>query len=185
VQRGVANKARTIRNPRSHRRARAEDLRAERDPWRARIAPDPSGTAQVEVPRRWCAEVRARPRVRSRHSTAGGEDDSASFGDLLRELTPLEEQVEVELIYIALHLAIADPSGAAEILAAPPGTATKSRVAEQIGRISAAARSACGQLEAEALRRPLSGARSPPFGCPITSRRLCRPSGGAASGRAR
>src|SRR5213592_1552512 len=111
VQRGVANKARTIRIPvhiveREQKISRAERellVRLERAPTDTEVA------EQAKLPIKQVREVRAAARAVASLDRPVGEDDSASFGDLFAsaEATP-DEQVELELTERALHEAVAD-----------------------------------------------------------------------------
>ena len=115
VQRGVANKARTIRIPvhiveREQRISRAErELVAtlERPPTDEELA------EKAKLPVKQVREVRSAARAVASLDRPVGEDDSASFGDLFAsdEATP-DEQVEVELTEQALHAAVAELSRA-------------------------------------------------------------------------
>src|SRR5438874_2020269 len=113
VQRGVANKARTIRIPvhiveREQKIARAErELIAtlERTPTDEELA------EKAKLPLKQVREVRNAARAVASLDRPVGEDDSASFGDLFasKELAP-DEQVELDLTEKALRDAVADLS---------------------------------------------------------------------------
>ena len=113
MQRGVANKARTIRIPvhiveREQKISRAERelvAKLERAPTDEEIA------EKSKLPLKQVREVRAAARAVASLDKPVGEDDSASFGDLFAsdEKTP-DEQVEVELTERALHHAVAELS---------------------------------------------------------------------------
>src|SRR5438045_3929792 len=113
AQRGVANKARTIRIPvhiveREQKISRAErELVAtlERDPTDDELA------EKAKLPLKQVREVRAAARAVASLDKPVGEDDSASFGDLFAspDAQP-DEQVEVELTEKALHDAVAELS---------------------------------------------------------------------------
>src|SRR5438034_6901860 len=100
VQRGVANKARTIRIPvhiveREQKISRAERelvARLERAPTEDEVA------KRAKLPIKQVREVRAAARAVASLDKPVGEDDSAAFGDLFAssEATP-DEQVEVDL----------------------------------------------------------------------------------------
>jgi len=159
VQRGVANKARTIRIPvhiveREQKISRAErDLVAklERTPSDAEVA------EQAKLPIKQVREVRAAARAVASLDRPVGEDDSASFGDLFASAeAPPDEQVEVDLTEKALHAAIADlPEREQSILKLRYGLngAQEPKSLEEIGRIMGITRERVRQLEAEALRR--------------------------------
>src|SRR5437762_10004862 len=113
VQRGVANKARTIRIPvhiveREQKISRAERelvAKLERAPTDEELA------EKAKLPLKQVREVRAAARAVASLDKPVGEDDSAAFGDLFAspDATP-DEQVEVELTERALHEAVADLS---------------------------------------------------------------------------
>src|SRR5438105_14422138 len=159
VQRGVANKARTIRIPvhiveREQKISRAErDLVAklERTPTDDEIA------AQSKLSVKHVREVRAAARAVASLDKPVGEDDSVSFGDLFASAeAPPDEQVEVDLTEKALHAAIADlPEREQSILKLRYGLdgAQEPKSLEEIGRIMGITRERVRQLEAEALRR--------------------------------
>jgi RNA polymerase sigma factor (sigma-70 family) len=159
VQRGVANKARTIRIPvhiveREQKISRAERelvAKLERAPTDQELA------AASKLPLKQVREVRAAARAVASLDKPVGEDDSASFGDLFAspDASP-EEQVEVELTEKALHEAIADLSEREQqILELRYGLKgnEEPKSLEQIGRILGVTRERVRQLEAEALRR--------------------------------
>jgi RNA polymerase primary sigma factor len=159
VQRGVANKARTIRIPvhiveREQKISRAERelvAKLERTPSDAEVA------EQAKLPIKQVREVRAAARAVASLDRPVGEDDSAAFGDLFAsaEATP-DEQVEVDLTERALHAAIADlPEREQSILKLRYGLngAQEPKSLEEIGRIMGITRERVRQLEAEALRR--------------------------------
>src|SRR5689334_19703589 len=158
VQRGVANKARTIRIPvhiveREQKISRAERelvAKLERPPSDAEVA------EQAKLPIKQVREVRAAARAVASLDRPVGEDDSASFGDLFAsaEATP-DEQVEVDLTEQAVHAAIADLSEREQrILKLRYGLdgAEEPKSLEEIGRILGITRERVRQLEAEALR---------------------------------
>jgi RNA polymerase primary sigma factor len=159
VQRGVANKARTIRIPvhiveREQKIARAErDLVAtlERPPTIEEIA------KRTKLPIKQVREVRAAARAVASLDKPVGENDSASFGDLFAstDRTP-EEQVEVELTERALHAAVAELSEREQqILNLRYGLlgVEDPKSLEEIGRILGITRERVRQIEGEALRR--------------------------------
>jgi RNA polymerase primary sigma factor len=159
VQRGVANKARTIRIPvhiveREQRITRAERTlvaKLERAPSDEELA------EAAKLPVKQVREVRAAARAVASLDKPVGEDESASFGDLVAsdERTP-DEQVEVELTERALHDAIAELSTREqEILNLRYGLSGSAdpKSLEEIGRIMGITRERVRQLEKEALRR--------------------------------
>jgi RNA polymerase primary sigma factor len=159
VQRGVANKARTIRIPvhiveREQKISRAERelvAQLERAPTDAEVA------EKAKLPLKQVREVRAAARAVASLDKPVGETDSAAFGDLFPsdERQP-DEQVELELTERALHDAVAElPEREQEILKLRYGLGTDldPKSLEEIGRILGITRERVRQLEADALRR--------------------------------
>src|SRR5579884_2680760 len=159
VQRGVANKSRTIRIPvhiveREQKISRAERelvAKLERAPTDEEVA------KRAKLPLKQVREVRAAARAVASLDKPVGEEDSASYGDLFAsgEAQP-DEQVEVELTERALHRAIADlPQREQEILRLRYGLNGDQdpKSLEEIGRILGITRERVRQLESEALRR--------------------------------
>jgi RNA polymerase primary sigma factor len=159
VQRGVANKARTIRIPvhiveREQKISRAERelvAKLERAPTEEEVA------KRAKLPLKQVREVRAAARAVTSLDRPVGEDDSASFGDLFAspDASPAE-QVEVELTEQALHAAVAQlPEREQLILTLRFGLSgtDEPKSLEEIGRILGVTRERVRQLESEALRR--------------------------------
>ena len=159
VQRGVANKARTIRIPvhiveREQRISRAERelvAKLERTPTDQEVA------ETSKLPLKQVREVRAAARAVASLDKAVGEDESASYGDLFasQEAQP-DEQVEVELTEQALRSAVADlPEREQQILKLRYGLNGNQdpKSLEEIGRIMGITRERVRQLESDALRR--------------------------------
>ncbi|MFZ1881273.1 MAG: sigma-70 family RNA polymerase sigma factor [Gaiellaceae bacterium] len=159
VQRGVANKARTIRIPvhiveREQKIARAErELVAtlERTPTIDEIS------EKSKIPVKQVREVQSAARAVASLDKSVGADDSAAFGDLFAsdERSP-EEQVEVELTEKALHDAVADlGEREQQILNLRYGLkgTEDPKSLEEIGRILGITRERVRQIEGEALRR--------------------------------
>jgi RNA polymerase primary sigma factor len=159
VQRGVANKARTIRIPvhiveREQKISRAERelvAQLERAPTIEEVA------EKSKLPIKQVREVRAAARAVASLDKSVGADDSAAFGDLFasEEKTP-DEQVEVELTEQALHAAVADLSDREQQILnlrfGLKGT-EEPKSLEEIGRILGITRERVRQIEGEALRR--------------------------------
>jgi RNA polymerase primary sigma factor len=159
VQRGVANKARTIRIPvhiveREQKITRAEHelvSQLERSPTIEEIS------EKSKIPIKQVREVRAAARAVVSLDKPIGDGDSASFGDLFAsdEKTP-DEQVEVELTEKALHDAVADLSERQQQILnlryGLKGTEDPKSL-QEIGRILGITRERVRQIEGEALRR--------------------------------
>jgi RNA polymerase primary sigma factor len=159
VQRGVANKARTIRIPvhiveREQRISRAErELIAKLE----RAPTDDEVSNAAKLPVKQVREVRAAARAVASLDKPVGEDDSASYGDLFasEEKQP-DEQVELELTQEAVHAALAElPEREQQILKLRYGLngSQEPKSLEQIGRLLGITRERVRQLEGEALRR--------------------------------
>ncbi|HEV2593091.1 MAG TPA: sigma-70 family RNA polymerase sigma factor [Gaiellaceae bacterium] len=159
VQRGVANKARTIRIPvhiveREQKISRAErDLVAKLE----RAPTDEEVCDAAKLPIKQVREVRAAARAVASLDKPVGEGDSASYGDLFAssEAQP-DEQVEIELTEKALHAAVAQLSEREQqILTLRYGLngAEEPKSLEEIGRILGVTRERVRQIEGEALRR--------------------------------
>jgi RNA polymerase primary sigma factor len=159
VQRGVANKARTIRIPvhiveREQRIARAEReliAKLERSPTDQEVA------HASKLPIKQVRDVRAAARAVASLDKPVGEDDSATYGDLFasQEAQP-DEQVEVDLTQQALHAAVGElPEREQQILKLRYGLngTQEPKSLEQIGQILGITRERVRQLENEALRR--------------------------------
>ncbi|HEX7083702.1 MAG TPA: sigma-70 family RNA polymerase sigma factor [Gaiellaceae bacterium] len=159
VQRGVANKARTIRIPvhiveREQKISRAErELVAQLE----RAPTDEEVAERSKLPLKQVREVRAAARAVASLDKPVGEGDAAAYGDLFAsdEAQP-DEQVEVELTERALHEAIAElPEREQEVLRLRYGLDGDAdpKSLEEIGRILGITRERVRQLEGEALRR--------------------------------
>jgi RNA polymerase primary sigma factor len=159
VQRGVANKARTIRIPvhiveREQKISRSERelvAKLERTPTLEELA------KHSKLPIKQVREVRAAARAVASLDKPVGEGDTASYGDLFAsdERTPAE-QVEVDLTERALHQAVGElPEREQRILKLRYGLNgdTDPKSLEEIGRILGITRERVRQLEGEALRR--------------------------------
>src|SRR6266480_1603956 len=159
VQRGVANKARTIRIPVHIVEREQKVLRAERElvAKTERTPTDEEIAAQSKLSLKHVREVRAAARAVASLDKPVGEEDSAHFGDLFAsDERPPEEEVEVELTEHALHRAVADlPEREQAIVKLRYGLNgdPEPKSLEEIGRIMGITRERVRQLEAEALRR--------------------------------
>jgi len=158
VQRGVANKSRTIRIPvhiveREQKIARAErDLLTKlgRNPTEAEIA------TAAKLPLKQLREVRQAARAVTSLDKPAGADSSAAYGDLLpSQQAAVEEQVEVGLREEALRRAVGSLSDREQrILTMRYGLAGEDPMAlEAIGKKLGLTRERVRQIEAEALER--------------------------------
>jgi RNA polymerase primary sigma factor len=111
IQRGLANKARTIRIPVHIGQRERKIIRAERD-LGARLGREPSDAetaAEAELPIEQVEEVRAAARAVTSLDRGVGEDGDTSFGDLLPSDGPdLAEEVEVTLATQALRQTVSE-----------------------------------------------------------------------------
>src|SRR5579871_2063884 len=159
VQRGIANKARTIRIPvhiieREQRIGRAERellVALGRTPTEVELA------ERAKLPVKQVREVRRAARAVASLDRPVGDDDSASFGDLFAsdDATP-DEQVEIDLTERALRDAVGElPEREQLILKLRYGLGGENDPTslEEIGRILGITRERVRQLEADALRR--------------------------------
>jgi RNA polymerase primary sigma factor len=159
VQRGVANKARTIRIPVHVVEREQKVLRAERElvAQNERTPTEQEIADRSKLSLKHVKEVRAAARAVASLDKPVGDDDSAQFGDLFaaEERGPAE-QVEVQLTEMALHRAIDDlPEREQRIVRLRYGLDgdPEPKSLEEIGRILGITRERVRQLEAEALRR--------------------------------
>jgi RNA polymerase primary sigma factor len=158
VQRGVANKARTIRIPvhiveREQRIARASrDLLAkhEREPTDQELA------KATKLSVKQVREVREAARAVASLDKPVGEDDGTAFGDLFagREAEP-EEEVTVSLAERALRRAVAElPARERDVIQLRYGIdGDDPQSLEEIGRRLGLTRERVRQIEATALER--------------------------------
>jgi RNA polymerase primary sigma factor len=159
VQRGVANKSRTIRIPvhiaeREQKIARAERellLKLERPPTDAEIA------KAAKLSAKHVREVRQAARAVTSLDRPLGDESDASLGDLVAgEGAPVEEEVHVGLEEEALHRALAElPEREREVLKMRYGLDgdTEPTSLEEIGRRIGLTRERVRQIEARALER--------------------------------
>ncbi|HEX6763558.1 MAG TPA: sigma-70 family RNA polymerase sigma factor [Gaiellaceae bacterium] len=159
VQRGVANKARTIRIPvhiadREQRIARVErELVAELE----RSPTDKEIAERAKLPLKQVREVHAAARAVASLDKPIGDEGSGSFGELFAssDATP-DEQVELELTEQALHRAVEDlPDRERQILRMRYGLGetAEPKSLEEIGRTLGLTRERVRQLESHALRQ--------------------------------
>ena len=159
VQRGVANKSRTIRIPvhiadREQRMARAErELapRLGRQPTEEEIA------EQAKLPLKQVREVREAARAITSLDRPLGDEDAGALGDLIAgEQAPPEEDVTVSLEQEALHRAVAQlPDREREVVKLRYGLNGDRDPAslEAVGRELGLTRERVRQIEARALEQ--------------------------------
>jgi RNA polymerase primary sigma factor len=159
VQRGVANKSRTIRIPVHIIEREAKISRAERD-LTAKLGRPPSEEEVAEaakLPLKQVREVREAARaVTSLDKPIGSESDS-TFGDLFSdEHGEFEEEVHVSLEQETLHRALEKlPDRDRQVLSLRYGldSAEDPKSLEEIGRRLGLTRERVRQIEAQALER--------------------------------
>ena len=159
VQRGVANKARTIRIPVHIVEREQKIARAEREltPKLGRAPTDDEISKATKLPIKQVREVRSAARaVTSLDKPIGGENEAA-FGDLLPgDAAPPEEEVHVSLEQETLHRAVsALPEREQEVLRLRYGLNgdTDPVSLEEIGRRLGITRERVRQIESEALKK--------------------------------
>jgi RNA polymerase primary sigma factor len=158
VQRGVANKSRTIRIP-VHIAEREQRLaRAERD-LLAKLGRPPTDQELAKAARitlKHLKEVREAARAVTSLDKPLGDDNDASIGDLLGAgAAGVEEEVEVSLTETTLHEALQHlPEREREVLRLRYGLGKEEpRSLEEIGRRLGLTRERVRQIEAQALGR--------------------------------
>jgi len=159
VQRGVANKSRTIRIPvhiveREQKIARAERelvLQLERMPTDEEVA------AKAKLNLKHVRDTRAAARTVASLDKAVGDDSDTSFGDLVAQAaSDVAEEVQVALDESALHRAVADlPEREQEVIRLRYGLAEEMEPhsLEEIGRRLGITRERVRQIETQALSR--------------------------------
>jgi len=159
VQRGVANKARTIRIPvhiaeREQKIARAErqlTVKLERSPTDAEIA------KEAKLTTKHVREVRQAARAVTSLDRPLGDGDGASLGEIVAgEDVPVEEEVQISLRQETLHRALAELSERERIvLTLRYGLEgdTDPVSLEEIGRRLGLTRERVRQIEGKALQR--------------------------------
>ena len=160
VQRGVANKSRTIRIPVHIAEREQKIVRAERE-LTAKLgrAPTDAEVAQAaKLSSKNVREVREAARaVTSLDRPLGPDQDAAAYGDLVADKqAPVDEEVEVSLQQETLHRALAElPEREREVLTLRYGLAGDAEPAslEEIGRRLGLTRERVRQIEAKALER--------------------------------
>ncbi|MBA2358042.1 MAG: sigma-70 family RNA polymerase sigma factor [Actinobacteria bacterium] len=156
VQRGVANKSRTIRIPvhiveREHKIARAERTLA---PRLARPPTDEEIAEEAKLPLKQVREVREAARAVTSLDRSVGDEGDAAFGDLLAtEQADVQEEVEVSLREESLRRALRDLSERERrVLELRYGLAgDEPRSLEAIGKVLGVTRERVRQIESDAL----------------------------------
>ena len=156
VQRGVANKSRTIRIPvhiveREHKIARAERTLA---PRLARPPTDEEIAEEAKLPLKHVREVREAARAVTSLDRPVGDEGDAAFGDLLAtEQADVQEEVEVSLREESLRRALRDLSERERrVLELRYGLAgDEPRSLEAIGKVLGVTRERVRQIESDAL----------------------------------
>jgi RNA polymerase primary sigma factor len=158
VQRGVANKSRTIRIPvhiaeREQRIGRAErDLQAKL----GRPGTDEEIATAARLSLKHLQEVRAAARAVTSLDKPLGEENDASIGDLVpTDQQPVEEEVQVSLTEATLRTAVGNlPEREAAVLQLRYGLGGEDpKSLEEIGRVLGLTRERVRQIEARALER--------------------------------
>jgi RNA polymerase primary sigma factor len=158
VQRGVANKSRTIRIP-VHIADREQKIgRAERE-LMAKLGRPPTDeeiSAASKISLKHLREVREAARAVTSLDKPVGDDNDASIGDLIGVAEGgVEEEVEVSLTESTLHRALANlPDREQTVLNLRYGLGTEEpQSLEEIGRRLGVTRERVRQIEATALER--------------------------------
>jgi RNA polymerase primary sigma factor len=159
VQRGVANKSRTIRIPVHIAEREQKIARAERElTAKLRRAPTDAEVAKAaKLSTKHVREARQAARAVTSLDKPIGNESEGAFGDLIAaDDTPLEEEVSVSLEQEVLHRALADlPEREREVLKLRYGLDGDADPAslEEIGRRLGLTRERVRQIEAQALER--------------------------------
>ena len=160
VQRGVANKSRTIRIPVHIVERETKISRAERD-LTAKLGRPPTEeevAKAAKLPLKQVREVRQAARAVTSLDKPIGSDGDSTFGDLFKDerSSELEEEVEVNLEQETLHRALEKlPDREREVLRLRYGLdgAEDPKSLEEIGRRLGLTRERVRQIEAAALER--------------------------------
>jgi RNA polymerase primary sigma factor len=159
VQRGVANKSRTIRIPVHIVERETKISRAERD-LTAKLGRPPTEEEVAEaakLPLKQVREVRQAARAVTSLDKPIGSEGSSTFGDLFKdESGEFEEEVHVSLEQETLHRALEKlPERDRDVLRLRYGldTAEDPKSLEEIGRRLGLTRERVRQIEAQALER--------------------------------
>ena len=159
VQRGVANKSRTIRIPVHIVERETKISRAERD-LTTKLGRPPTEqevAKAAKLPLKQVREVRQAARAVTSLDKPIGAEGNATFGDLFKdERSDFEEEVEVSLEQETLHRAVEKlPEREREVLRLRYGLdgAEEPKSLEEIGRRLGLTRERVRQIEATALER--------------------------------
>jgi RNA polymerase primary sigma factor len=159
VQRGVANKSRTIRIPVHIVERETKIARAERQltAKHGRVPTEEEVAKAAKLPLKQVREVRQAARAVTSLDKPIGAEGGSTFGDLFGdEAAPPEEEVHVSLAEEALRRAVADlPDREQEVLRLRYGLDGDEdpRSLEEIGRVLGVTRERVRQIEAHALER--------------------------------
>ena len=158
VQRGVANKSRTIRIPVHIAERETRIGRAERE-LSAKLGRPPTDeeiAAAAKISLKHLKEVREAARAVTSLDKPLGDDNDASIGDLVGDTANLvEEEVEVSLTETTLHTALQTlPERDREVLRLRYGLDSEEpKSLEEIGRVLGLTRERVRQIERQALER--------------------------------
>ncbi len=158
IQRGLANKARTIRIPVHIGQRERKVARAERE-LGARLGRDPTDeeiAAEAEVPVEQIEEVRAAARAVTSLDRSVGEDGDTSFGDLLPSEEPeLEEEIQVSLAQETLRKTVSElPEAERNVIRLRYGIdGQEPSPLRETGRLLGLSAERVRQIESRALRR--------------------------------
>jgi RNA polymerase primary sigma factor len=158
IQRGLANKARTIRIPVHIGQRERKIVRAERDLFTrlGREASDAEIANEAELPLDEVVEVRDVARTVTSLDRPVGEQGETALGDLVESGDPdPEEEVEVSLVEEALHRTVEDlPDGERQVIRLRYGiNGDDPQPLRETGRRLGLSAERVRQLEGRALRR--------------------------------
>ena len=157
VQRGVANKSRTIRIPVHIAERETRIGRAERDlsAKLGRPATDEEIAVAAKISLKHLKEVREAARAVTSLDKPLGDDNDASIGDLVGSQNLVEDEVEISLSEATLHKALETlPEREREVLRLRYGLGAEEPTSlEEIGRRLGLTRERVRQIEGHALSR--------------------------------
>ena len=158
IQRGLANKARTIRIPVHIGQRERRIARAERD-LSARLGREPSDSEiaeEAELPEAQVEEVRAAARTVTSLDRPVGEDGETAFGDLLEgDGAAMEEEIQVSLAKETLRRTVSElPEPERRVITLRYGIdGGEPQALRETGRRLGLSAERVRQIEARALRR--------------------------------